>query len=85
MYLFVYVHHGFCNKEFSKESNKYLYAQFAFEVRFFNKKSSYSLRSIDKFIFKGNERFKLFNSFWGRDGRIFNISRENKPFEINAA
>ena len=35
--------------------------------------------------FKGNERFKLFNSFWGRDDRIFNISRENKPFEINAA
>jgi hypothetical protein len=32
-----------------------------------------------------NERFKLFNSFWGRDERIFNISRENKPFEIDAA
>ena len=36
-------------------------------------------------FFKGNERFKLFNSFWGRDERIFNISPENKPFEINAA
>ncbi len=45
----------------------------------------FSQSSLRLICFKGNEQFKLFNSFWGHDERIFNISRENKPFEINAA